>query len=193
MSNPNPNVSPIGVTSFPNLYTPKPPAPGADPRYSVILIFDELAQQSAEYKRMKQEVLKAAEEKWGNKAGDMIKNGQVRLPFRDASEKDFAGFDDGKTFCTFWTKSAQPQVVDGNRQPVLESDTFPGMKARVTYNAFAYENSGNKGVSLGLGNLQVADFSTPRLDGRRSGEDDFDSIDTPGAAGTDDGMDDIPF
>lgn len=185
------NPSPIGVLSFPHLFKPRAPTPGADERYSTILIFDENAQNTPEFKKMKKAAYDAAKAKWGEKTDQMIQNGQIRMPFRDASEKSqYAGFDQGKVFISPWSKQ-KPDVIDGRLNAVIESDVYPGCMARITYNAFAYENSGNRGVSIGLNNVQIADFTTPRLDGKKSGQDDFDTLD---AAESDaEAMDIVPF
>lgn len=187
--------SPIGVISFPHVFTARAPSPGADERYSVSLIFDADAQASAEFKAMKKAVMDAAKEKWGDKAEAMIKNGQLRLPFRDATEKSYAGYEDGKVFINAWSRQ-KPDVIDGRLQDVVPSDLYPGCMGRITYKAFGYDNSGNKGVSIGLNNLQVSDFTTPRLDGKKKGKDEFDQLDMQdqdGAGDGDDLSDDIPF
>ena len=187
--------SPIGLISFPHVFTPRAPTPGADERYSVSLIFDAKAQGTPEYKAMKKAVMEAAEEKWGAKAKDMIQKGQLRMPFREASEKSqYAGYDDGCIFVNAWSKQ-KPDVIDGRLQDVVPSDLFPGCMGRITYKAFAYENSGNRGVSVGLNNLQVSDFTTPRLDGKKKGKDDFDQLDMSDQDGSDTDMEDedIPF
>lgn len=187
--------SPIGVLSFPHLFTPRAPSPGAEERYSVSLIFDKDAQASAEFMAMKKAAMEAATEKWGAKAKDMITNGQIRMPFRVATEKSqYAGYEDGKVFINAWSKQ-KPDVIDGRLQDVVPSDIFPGVMGRITYKAFAYENSGNRGVSFGLNNVQITDFTSDRLDGKKKGSDDFDALDMPdGPAPGDDALDDdLPF
>ena len=189
------DTSPIGVISFPHLFTPRAPAQGAKERYSVSIIFDGDAQNTPEFKNMKQAALAAAKEKWGEKATQMIKNGQLRMPFRDASEKSqYAGYEDGKVFVNAWSNQ-KPDVIDGRLQDVVPSDLFPGCLGRITYGAFAYDNSGNKGVAIGLNNVQITNFHTERLDGKKKGKDDFDQLDMPDetSGGSVDDDDDIPF
>lgn len=173
------NTSPIGVISFPHLFSPRAPSPEAEERYSLSLVFDEAAQKTPEFKAMKKAAMDAATEKWGTKAADMIKKGQLRMPFRDASEKSqYAGYEDGKIFVNAWSKQ-KPDVIDGRLQDVVPSDLYPGCLGRITYNCFAYDISGNKGVSVGLNNVQISNFSTPRLDGKKEGKEDFDQMDMP--------------
>ena len=60
---------------------------------------------------------------------------------------------------------------------------------RVSYRAFPYDASGNKGVGLGLVNIQITDMTTPRLDGRKNAQDEFDKV----GGGSPDMDDEIPF
>lgn len=173
----NVTFSPIGVISFPHLFVPKAASPGADERFSLVLIFDAAAQKTPEYKAMKKAAMDAAVAKWGAKAEGMIKSGQIRMPFRDAGEKShLGGFKDGDVFVSPWSKQ-KPDVLDGRLQDVVVSDCYPGMLGRITYNAFAYDTSGNKGVSIGLNNVQVTSFKSERIDNRRKGRDEFDAVD----------------
>ena len=124
--------TPIGVFSFPHLFKPRAMQPGAEEKFSVTVIFDEAAQKTAEYKKMKQAVLDAAEEMWPGKAADMFKAGKIRSPFRDAAEKDqFAGYEAGMTFINAWSKQP-PDVLDGRKNRVASSDVFPGVRGRIS-------------------------------------------------------------
>jgi hypothetical protein len=62
--------------------------------------------------------------------------------------------------------------------------------ARATVAPFAYNNSGNKGVSFALNNLQICRTDGERLDGRIAAEDDFDDYGDAGAVLVDE---DAPF
>lgn len=188
------DISPIGVLSFPHLFKARAPAPGADPRFSVNLIFTEDAQKTDAYKLLRQRIVEAAREKWGAKADEMFQKGTLRSPLRDASEKDYSGYDaPGAKYANFWSKQP-PGVVDGRLEDVIDpSYVYPGCLGRVNYNAFAYDTSGNKGVALGLVHMQITDVTTPRLDGRVAANKAFDPVGDGGsgaATGTDD---DLPF
>ena len=191
MAKANPKTSPIGQLSFPHLFVPRAPMNGGEERFSTILIFNENAQNTPEYKAMKKAAFDCAVAEWGDKAKDMIAKGQIRMPFRDATEKsDYAGFDDGKMFISAWSKN-KPDVVDGRLNPVVPSDVFPGCMGRITYTVWAYDVSGNKGVSFGLNNVQISDFTTERLDNKKKGADDFDAMDDQTSDELED--DDVPF
>ena len=170
-------ISPQGILSFPHLFDPKPRAQGRDPEFSCVLIFNEDQQKTPEYAAMRKAAMEAATDKWGSKAGDMIKQGTVKMPFRDALEKSdqYAGYDEGSTFISPWSKQ-KPGVVDGRLQDMVPSDVFAGQLVKISYNAFAWDVSGNRGVSIGLNNVQVVNQDMPRLDGKVAASKEFDAI-----------------
>lgn len=55
---------------------------------------------------------------------------------------------------------------------LLPTDVYSGMYARVTINFFPYDNSGNRGVGCGLGNVCKTHDGEP-LSGRANAESDF--------------------
>lgn len=71
------------------------------------------------------------------------------------------------------SSKTRPGVVDADLNAVLDpTSVYSGCYARVSINAFAYSNSGNKGISFGLNNVQfLADGDA--LGGRTRAEDDF--------------------
>lgn len=70
----------------------------------------------------------------------------------------------------------KPGVVDRNLQPIIDStEVYSGCYARVSINGFAYNQSGNRGVSFGLNHvMKWADGDY--LGGRSRAEDDFADI-----------------
>jgi len=164
--------TPTGTSSFVHLFTPRAVTPGAEPRFSMNILFDEAAQKSNEFIALKAEVAAVVKEKWPTGAPSGLRN-----PFRDAGEKDYAGYDEGIIYINPWSKQ-KPGVCDGRLQDVLApDDVFPGQLVKATVRAFAYDNSGNKGVSFGLQNVQIVKADMPRLDGKRSASNDFDAFD----------------
>lgn len=71
----------------------------------------------------------------------------------------------------------KPGIVDRAKQPIEDTtEVYSGCYARVSLNAFAFNTSGNKGVSFGLNHVQkLADGDF--LGGRTRAEDDFDDLD----------------
>lgn len=188
--------SAIGVACFVFLFKPQQPGEGSkskEPKYKIILVWDEDAQASEDYKQMKRECVKAAEARFGADAREKIKKGKIKMPWRDASDYGDEGYgfpfdQQGWKFANF-ASNTQPGVVDRKAKPILkEGECYSGMKARCTYAVWAYDKEGNKGVTLLLNNVQkIADGE--RLAGRPDAEDDFEPVD--GEDGTDDNDDDI--
>lgn len=69
--------------------------------------------------------------------------------------------------------SRRPGIVDEQLQPVMDPDqVYSGVYARVSINAFAFNRSGNRGVSFGLNNVMVLGRGE-RLAGGSTAEQDF--------------------
>jgi hypothetical protein len=102
----------------------------------------------------------AAKEALTAKFGDKIPK-NVRNPLRDGdTETKSDGSPMGKEYagCYFFnTKSTnKPGAVDANGQDLLGSnDIVSGDFGRVSLNAYAYDQAGNKGVSFGLNNIML--------------------------------------
>ncbi len=183
-------ITPFGILSFPTLFVPRAPVEGAEPRYSLTLVFDKVQQATAEYKTLRDAVAACAREKWGNKVPS-----NLRSPFRDASEKDYAGYEDGFIFINAWTKTA-PGLVGPNREDIHDpNDIWAGQLARASVKPFAYDTSGNRGIGLSLQNVQIGKFDMPRLDGRVAASKAFDDANVSGYVSdtTSKSDDDFPF
>lgn len=174
-------TTPYFLLSFPNVFVPKPRAQGGEPVFSISMVFDEKARETDEYAFMIEQIKAAAREKWGDKLPVGMRN-----PVRDGAEKDYDGYGEGKVFVSAWTKN-KPGIVDAQLNDVLTSDeVWAGQIARATIKPFAYDNSGNKGVSIALENLQIVKKDMPRLDGRQAANKAFGRTDK-GTSGPDAG------
>lgn len=112
-----------------------------------------------------------------------------KITFRDGDEDDSVDLERnpeyaGHYFMTVSSKT-RPGVVDRNVQPILDStEVYSGCYARVSINAFPFNQQGNKGVSFGLNHVQkVADGDY--LGGRSRAEDDFEALDDEDDDGSD--------
>lgn len=186
-------ITPIGVLSFPNLFVARPPVAGADPRFSATLIFNEAAQKTPEFVALKKAIKECAEAEWGSKLKDPNFAKKLRNPIRDANEKSYEGYDAGCVFISPWTKR-RPGIVDGRLQPIdVPDDVFAGQLARADVSVFAYSQSGNMGVSIGLNNVQITKKDMPRLDGRTAADKAFGAIDDEQGSSSSSDDDEIPF
>jgi hypothetical protein len=168
-------ITPYGMLAFPNLFEARSvPGTNQEPRFSTILVFDEAAQKKPEFKALQDEILAAADEKWPRKTDQ--KN--LRMPIRKSEEKaGVNGFPPGSVFINAWTKNP-PGIVDKNRNEILtKAEVWAGQLARAFVRPFAYDTSGNKGVSLMLENVQIVKSDMPRVDGRKSAAESFSDVD----------------
>lgn len=186
-------LSPLATANFPYLYVARMPnnaKPGQKARFSVDLLFPPLEKMSpadqARYKAIHAACVKAAVDKWGEeKVGKWMKDGKLKLPFKtDIASRDL----DEERFGSYiqpWTQN-QPGVVSNKAYPkghekagkpipiVDPKDIYSGCQIRASLRPWVYDTDGNRGVSLGLQNVQkVADGE--RMDGRVAAEDEFEA------------------
>jgi hypothetical protein len=156
--------------SFPAVFEPSG-MQGQEKKYSVTMLFDKKAQATPEYKALVALIRHAVEEKFpdASKRPKGLKN-----PLRNGSEKEQDGYAD-TMFCTARSKT-KPGLVDAQLQAIISAEEFyPGCYARATVNAFYYDQAGNKGVGLGLQNIQKLRDGEP-FSGRSKAEDDFGAV-----------------
>src|SRR5215510_14412689 len=148
-------ITPYGVLAFPAVFEPRAvPGSGQEPRYSIMLVFDEAAQKKPEFKALQDEILTAANERFPGNRGN---HKGLRMPIRKAEEKadKYAGFENGHVFVSAWTKE-RPGLVDRNRNEILtKAEVWAGQLARARVRPFAYDTSGNKDVGLMLEHVQI--------------------------------------
>lgn len=99
----------------------------------------------------------------------------LKLPLRDGdTERDDPAYK-GHYFINANSRTA-PQIVDRNLNPILDRDeVYSGCYARVSLTFYAFNSNGNKGVAVGLGNIQKIKDGTP-LGGRSTAKDDFSKV-----------------
>jgi hypothetical protein len=178
-------ITPAGLLAFPTFFSPKPRFQGSEAVFSGILVFSAEAQKSAEYKALKDACVQTAKDEFGSSYNPNV----LKWPFRKGEEKpNYQGFEPGTIFISAWTKN-KPGIIDGSFNEINDpSAVWAGQMAKFSLTPFAYNTSGNKGVSLGLRNVQITRLDMPRVDGRASAQTDFGG--SPSESGSDD---DVPF
>lgn len=187
--------TPIGILSFPVLFSPRPRAPGQEPVYQCSLLFDEAAQRDPAYQALRKAVRDEIDDKNGpGKSQDKAFMQGVRNPFRPCGEKAYKGYDiPNGVFISPWTKS-RPGVVDAQLNEIMvPDDVWAGQLARATVQPFWYSQQGNRGINFALNNLQICRADGERLDGRRAAKQDFDPYAGAGAAVMAGADDEVPF
>lgn len=174
-------VTPIARLSYPYLFKPsKPMSEGGEAKYQCELIFP----KNADLSELKKAVNQAAVAKWGS---NIPKN--LKSPFRngDTDREGKDGYEDS-IFIGARSKDRPGVVIGPDRMPCMsESDVYGGCYVICSVTAFAYDMSGNKGVSFalnnvwkvrdgeGFGNRQAADkeFSSVAVDADAFGDTSF--------------------
>lgn len=167
--------TPVGRISYPALFGEgKFNALSGKKEYTVDLLFPKNTDLSA----VKKEIDNAIEAKWGSKPPKGL-----RSPIKDGdgtkqNGEPYAAEYKGCYFITL-KNTRKPGVVGPDAQPLMDQgEIYGGCFGRASFNAFAYDQKANKGVSLSLINFQkVKDgepFGGPRIDA----EEDFDAVDS---------------
>lgn len=166
-------ITPAGIGSYVSVLEPK-----ADPKgklkYSLALLIPK--SRAKELAPLQAAIKEVAAAKWGAKAEAILKAAKYPA-IRDGDAKvDGDGAVDpiykGHYYLSI-RSDRKPQVIDGKKQPVFtDEDVYSGCLVRCSIAVFPYEQSGNKGIGLGLNNVQVLEKRS-RLDGRKAAEDEF--------------------
>lgn len=153
--------------SYVNVFRPRMNDMNGKDEYSMAILIPKT--DSATVGKIKAAIEEAKKDKFASKTPS-----NFRSPLRDGDEErpDDEAYA-GHYFMNLKSQN-RPGIVDKERQEVIDSDAFiSGDYCRVSMNAYAYDVNGNRGVSFGLGNVQVLEKGDP-LTSRARAEDDFD-------------------
>jgi hypothetical protein len=157
--------------SYAHVFEPSAINEGDDKKYSVsILIPKKDLETLAKVKKAVEAAKQGGKGKWNGKIPPVLK-----LPLRDgdAERPDDEAYE-GMMFLNASSKN-KPGIVDENTDPVMSKDDFySGCFGRASVNFYAFNVSGNKGIAVGLNNLQKLEDGD-RLSGGPSAADDFGS------------------
>ena len=160
--------------SYANLFTPKAPEDGGEPKYSAAILVPKSDKSTLAKIKAAIDAVKADPKSiqlWGGKVPT-----DMKMPVRDGDDKadtnpEYAG-------CLFFNASSkrQPGLVDQQRAPITnDTELYSGCYARVSVNFYAFNKKGNRGIGVGLNNVQKwADGES--LSGRKRAEDEFDDL-----------------
>lgn len=209
-------ITPVGMASFPNLFTAKKIRPEDDkeePKFRLTHVYKVAeftdANRSAFYKMIEnvnevcrlelhktfddemvaafEAALEEHKDKplkahfaafkcltWFDKKEQI--NRSCRSPFLLGKNDDY--IDDDAIFVRLSSKADRPpEVVNQSKEPIEESEIYGGALVRASYIAYPYNNLGNRGVTLYLGNVQKCGKGV-RLGGGPSAADEFDEVET---------------
>lgn len=157
--------------SYAQVFTPKAVNEGDEPKYSVSILIPKSDTATIE------KINKAIEAAKAQGIAKIGKNGKIpaniKLPLRDGDLER----EDDETYADHYFLNAssfrQPGIVDKDRQAIIDPDEFySGCYGRASINFYAFNSNGNKGIAVGLNNLQKLKDGE-RLAGGASAEEDF--------------------
>jgi len=158
--------------SYVHLFEPYTNDPEKEARYSVTILIPKSDKVTLD--KLEKAIAAAKEEGKTKTFGGKIP-ANLKLTLHDGDEEadlernpEYAGH-----MYMAMSSKTRPGVVDQDLNAILDStQVYSGCYARVSINAFPYSNSGNKGISFGLNNVQFLEDGEP-LGGRTRAEDDF--------------------
>lgn len=159
--------------SYVNLLEPQKFEGQAQPKYGCVILIPKSDKVTLKKIRNAQKMA------WEAAKDDKLKGikwEKVKHTLRDGDEEmDTEEHPEYKDHYFMNVSSVQkPQIIDRYKNPVTSTDeVYSGVYARVSINAFAYNTSGNKGISCGLNNVQII-AKGDYLGGRSSADSDFD-------------------
>lgn len=169
--------------SYVNIFKSRAFQSGQDAKYSVCLLIPK--DDKAIVKKIRAAIEEAIQEgiasKWGGK-----KPGNLKLPLRDGDDEraDEAPEYEGMFFLNA-NSTQKPGIVDKDLNEILDPDeVYSGSWGRASINFYPFNTNGNKGVGVGLNNIQKlkdderlgaarASAETDFGDGYENDEDDF--------------------
>lgn len=159
--------------SYVNIFRSRAFAEGADAKYSICLLIPK--SDTATIKKIKAAIEATVQEgissKWG---GKMPKN--LKLPLRDGDEEraDEAPEYAGMYFLNA-NSNQKPGIIDRNLNEILDpEEVYSGCWGRASVNFYAFDSNGNRGVGVGLNNIQKLADGDRLGAARASAESDFD-------------------
>ena len=158
--------------SYVNIFRSRAFSEGQDAKYSICLLIPKDDKETLH--KIKTAVDAAVQEgiasTWG---GKQPKN--LHLPLRDgdAERADEAPEYEGMMFLNA-TSQTKPGIVDRDRNEILDpEEVYSGCWGRASINFFPYDHKGNRGVGVGLNNIQKLRDGERLGAARASAEDDF--------------------
>lgn len=157
---------------YAHVFEPTAIEEGQEKKYSVSVIIPKSDTKLInKIKAAIQAALEEGKAKFGGKIPANYKN-----PLRDG---DLERPDDENYANSYFftaNSSRKPGIVDADLNPILDKDEFySGCYGRASVNFYAFNVSGNKGVAVGLNNLQKLEDGERLSGGGSTPEEDFGS------------------
>lgn len=163
--------------SYAHIWEPKTNDDGTPDKYSVCCLVDKGDSKTlGKIKTAVDEAIKAGKHILANKEGKVALK-TLKLPLRDADDEEREGEEYRGMMFFNATSRRQPGIVNRRVEKILDRDeVYSGCYCNVSVNFYAFSNEGNKGVAVGLNNIQKVKDGE-RLSGGSSAEEDFEVLD----------------
>ena len=159
--------------SYVNIFKSRAFQADQDAKFSICLLIPK--EDKATLKKIKAAIDEAIQEgissKWNSK-----KPANVKLPLRDGDEEraDEAPEYEGMMFLNA-NSTQKPGIVDKDLNEILDPDeVYSGCWGRASINFYPFSVNGNKGIGVGLNNVQKLKDGEHLGAARASAESDFD-------------------
>jgi len=155
--------TPVGRLLWPKLVTPSE----MSGKFEVTVVFD----PGTDMSQLEAAADATAKAKWPDGLP-----ADLTMPFRTGDEEKGPHLA-GRTYICARSKT-QPQIVGAQVQPIDPEDIggiYGGCHGRASVSPFAYDVSGNKGVSFSLNNVQKS-HDGDRVGGRMTAEEEFNEL-----------------
>lgn len=159
--------------AFANVFEARAMEEGGTAKFSVSMIFDKEGVADPKFKALKKAINQLMKEKFGSLPEKQF--AKLKHPLRDCEDRDdMDGYSEGHTFASA-SSLHRPGIIDKNKNTIVEEDDefYSGCYARATVTLYSFDKGGNKGVAIGLQNLQKLKDGE-HFSGRVSAENDFD-------------------
>lgn len=173
-------ITPLFTANYPQLLSPKKNDLNGRDEFSVVALF----KKGESLKVLEDACAAAVIKKWPDPAS---RPKGLKSPFRKQEERAKeidgkrvmpAGHEEGAVFCTFKCKD-RPGVVDASSNQIMDSSLiYSGMKGIAQVTASAYDQKGNRGVSLYLNHFMKREDGEA-LGGKTTAEAAFASVAQP--------------
>ena len=163
--------------SYANVWQPKSINGGA-PKYSVSLIIPKSDTVTVEkVKAAIQAAYEEGESKLKGNGKTVPALSVIKTPLRDGDTERPDDPAYANAYFINANSATAPGIVDADRQPIIDtSEVYSGVYGRASFNFYAFNSNGNKGIACGLNNLQKIRDGEP-LGGKSRAEDDFNTDD----------------
>ncbi len=157
--------------SYVNIFKSRSFVEGQDAKYSVCLLIPKDDKKTL--KKIKAAIDEAIQEgvssKWNGK-----KPVNLKLPLRDGEEREAEAEEYEDMMFLNANSQQKPGIVDKDLNEILDPDeVYSGCWGRASINFFPFNSNGNKGIGVGLNNIQKLSDGDPLGAARASAESDF--------------------